>query len=72
MPAVVGPVQIFTVSGGVVNYGDTLVISPKNPGKTVAGAGAENTGAFVVTYSCLSTNTVFDSTGADQPIVGTL
>ncbi|MGM7636214.1 spore germination protein [Bacillus sp. Hm123] len=72
MPAIIGPLQIFNMSGGIVHYGDTLVISPKESSKSSLGSGSSNTGPFIVTYTCLNTNTILDSTGVDQPIVGTL
>ena len=34
MPAIIGPVQIFNVSGGSVQFGDTLFISPKSASKS--------------------------------------
>ncbi|WP_100330560.1 spore germination protein [Bacillus xiapuensis] len=72
MPALVGPIQIFTVSGGVIHYGDALVISPKSSGKTQSGSGGLNTGSFIVTYAGLNTNAVFDPTSVDQPITGNI
>ncbi|WP_338753528.1 spore germination protein [Bacillus sp. FJAT-52991] len=72
MPAVLGPFQIFSVSGGVIHYGDTLIISPKNSVKSSAGGGGLNTGAFIVTYTGLNNNAVFNTTGLDQPTIGNL
>ena len=34
MPAFIGPVQIITVDGGNVQFGDALNISPKNNSKS--------------------------------------
>ena len=49
MPAITGPIQIFINDSGIFQFGDAAVISPKSSGKTVAGAGSANTGAFVFT-----------------------
>lgn len=70
MPAIVGPLQILSVGGGVVHFGDTAFISPKDTAKTYTGAGTINTGALIVTNSGISANTTFDSKLVDQPIVG--
>ncbi|WP_160725506.1 spore germination protein [Bacillus sp. USDA818B3_A] len=62
------PVKIDTVSGGVVQFGGALFVSPKSVSKTVFGAGSSNTGAHVTTISgCSTTNTV-DTDVIDQPI----
>lgn len=70
MPAIIGPVQIVHVSGGIVQFGDTVYISPKSASKTNAGSGAFNTGGIVVTNSGLSGTNVLDTNLIDQPIVG--
>ena len=49
MPAIIGPVQIVNVAGGVVQFGDALYISPKAASKTNAGAGGFNTGGLIIT-----------------------
>jgi spore germination protein PF len=70
MPAIIGPVQIVNVSGGVVQFGDTLYISPKNGTKTFAGQGAFNTGGLIVTNNGLNGTNVLDTNLVDQPIAG--
>lgn len=70
MPAFIGPLQIFNVSGGVVHFGDTAVISPKNTSKLYMGSGSDNVGAFIVTNSGLSASNTLDSNLVDQPMVG--
>ncbi|WP_318505147.1 spore germination protein [Bacillus sp. T3] len=70
MPAFVGPVQIVNVSGGVVQFGDTMFISPKNNSKSFSGSGAGNTGGFIITNSGLSGTNVLDSNLVDQPTIG--
>lgn len=70
MPAIIGPVQIVNVTGGIVHFGDTLYISPKAGSKTSAGSGAFNTGGLVLTYNGLSGTNVLDTKLLDQPIVG--
>jgi spore germination protein PF len=70
MPAIIGPVQILNVTGGIVQFGDTLYISPKTGSKTSAGAGGFNTGGIVLTFNGLSGTNVLDTKLVDQPIVG--
>ncbi|MFD1708029.1 spore germination protein [Siminovitchia sediminis] len=70
MPAIVGPIQIFNVGGGVVHFGDTAVISPKAASKSFSGSGAGNTGGFVMTNNGVSANNTLDTNLVDQPSVG--
>ncbi|QFT88311.1 putative spore germination protein GerPF [Bacillus sp. THAF10] len=69
MPAIVGPVAITSVGGGVVNFGDTFYISPKGASKTATGSGALNTGNFVITNNGLSATNTLDPDFSDQDIV---
>jgi spore germination protein PF len=70
MPAIVGPLQIMNVGGGVVHFGDTAFVSPKSSTKTTTGSGAFTTGAFVLANNFFSINTTFDSAVIDQPTIG--
>lgn len=70
MPAIIGPVQIINVGGGVVQFGDTLYISPKDATKTFAGSGGFNTGGLIITNNGLSGTNVLDTNLVDMPIVG--
>lgn len=70
MPAVVGPIQILSVGGGVVQFGDAAWISPKSSSKTFAGSGGFNTGNFIVTNTALSGTNVLDANLIDQPMAG--
>ncbi|MBD8003819.1 spore germination protein [Bacillus norwichensis] len=70
MPAIVGPVQIFHVGGGVVHFGDTAVISPKNAAKTYEGSGSSNSGAFIITNNGISGTNTLDTNLVDQPVLG--
>ena len=67
MPAIVGSIQIVTVGGGVVNFGDTLNISPKSVGKENTGSGSGNIGTFVVTNNGFNAVNAFDPDVVDQP-----
>ena len=69
MPAIIGPVQVINVTGGVVQFGDTLIISPKSSAKTTAGQGALNSGGFIITVNGLSASNVLDTNLIDQPII---
>ncbi|MFC5467917.1 spore germination protein [Cohnella suwonensis] len=59
MPCIVGNVKILSVGGsGVVQFGDTLQISPSSSSKTYAGAGSFLTGDLSRTNNAISaTNT---------------
>ncbi|MBN6887596.1 spore germination protein PF [Cytobacillus horneckiae] len=72
MPAIIGPVQIISVGGGIVQFGDTLYISPKSNAKSNSGAGAVNTGGFIITNNGLSASNVLDTNLVDQPTIGNL
>ncbi|MDZ5470270.1 spore germination protein [Bacillus sp. 31A1R] len=70
MPAIIGPVQIVNVGGGIVQFGDTLVISPKSNSKSTVGSGSLNTGGFIITNSGFSASNHVDTNLIDQPTVG--
>lgn len=70
MPAITGPIQIFINNSGIFQFGDAAVVSPKSSGKTVAGSGAANVGAFVFTANGINGSNVLDANGVDQPISG--
>lgn len=70
MPAIIGPVQIISVSGGAVQFGDAAWISPKTTSKTFTGSGSFNTGCLVFSASGLSGTNVLDTNLIDQPIAG--
>jgi len=70
MPAIIGPVQIINVGGGIVQFGDSLFISPKSNSKTNSGQGAGNTGGFIVANNGLNASNVVDSNLIDQPNIG--
>lgn len=70
MPAIIGPVQIINVGGGVVQFGDALYISPKSAIKTNAGSGGFNTGGLIITNNGLSGTNVLDTNLVDMPVTG--
>ena len=70
MPAILGPVQIVNVGGGIVQFGDTLYISPKSSSKTYSGAGGFNTGGIIITNNGISGTNVLDTNLIDQTIAG--
>ena len=63
------PVKIDTVSGGVVQFGDSLFISPKSASKSTHGSGSSNTGVHITTITGSSSTTSINSDILDQPIV---
>lgn len=70
MPAIIGPVEIVAVSGGIVQFGDTVYTSPKSTAKAYAGSGGFNTGGLIITNNGLSGTNVLDADLIDQPIAG--
>ncbi|RDU35521.1 spore germination protein [Neobacillus piezotolerans] len=70
MPALIGPVTIQNLTGGTVNFGDVLNISPKSTSKSFDGAGSANIGIFVATGSAVSGTNVLDTKLIDQPMTG--
>ncbi|WLR53162.1 spore germination protein [Bacillus tianshenii] len=67
MPSFIGgPINVNNVSG-VMNFGDTLNISPKSSSKTANGSGGGNIGNFVNTNNGLSSTNSLDPDLIDQP-----
>lgn len=60
IPAVVGFVKIVSVgSGSIVQFGDTVQVSPSSTSKTYAGSGSFLTGSLTNSNNAVSaTNTV--------------
>ncbi|AKO91276.1 MULTISPECIES: spore germination protein [Priestia] len=71
MPALVGPVQIVSIGGGgVVTFGDTFYVSPKDTSKVAYGSGSGNTGNLINTNTGGSATNTFDPDIADQTVAG--
>ncbi|MDF1507379.1 spore germination protein [Robertmurraya sp. DFI.2.37] len=70
MPAIVGPVQVINLGGGVLQFGDSLFISPKSASKSMSGSGAGNTGGFIITNNLISASNTLDTNLVDQPLAG--
>ncbi|QDP39755.1 spore germination protein [Radiobacillus deserti] len=68
MPSAVGPLKINSVSGGVVNFGDSFYLAPKSTSKTAAGSGGFNTGDFINTNNGWSSTVTNDPDAADQNV----
>ncbi|UVI33293.1 spore germination protein [Paenibacillus spongiae] len=69
MPSLVGSVNINS-NDGVVNFGDTLNISPKTANKAISGQGGGNTGNVVITLNGANINNTSDPDVIDEPILG--
>ncbi|WP_416148226.1 spore germination protein [Salipaludibacillus sp. HK11] len=70
MPSIVyGPFKINS-NNGVLNFGDTLNISPKSTTKAVSGSGGGNTGDFIITNNGINLNNTLDPDVSDQNIAG--
>lgn len=68
MPAIVGPIKIISIGGGVVNFGDSFYVSPKDSAKTYSGSGSFNTGDFICTNNGLNATNTNDDDIFDQVI----
>ena len=69
MTSVFKEVNIQQVSGGVVNFGNSLAVSPKTATKEPAGSGSINTGIWVITSSGFSCTNFIDPDEIDQKII---
>ncbi|SDH49485.1 spore germination protein [Alteribacillus bidgolensis] len=66
MPSlVIGPFK-FNSNDGVINFGDSQNISPKDTSKTIDGSGGSNTGDFIQTNNGININNTFDHDVKDQ------
>jgi hypothetical protein len=69
LPAIVGNIKIISIgSGGIVQFGDALVLSPRSTSKTFAGSGSFNTGDLPVTNNGLSSTQTYDGDVVDDTI----
>ncbi|MEH7300388.1 spore germination protein [Neobacillus drentensis] len=62
-------VKIDTVSGGIVQFGGAVFVSPKSASKSFSGSGISNTGVNIVTINGASSTNTVDTDVLDQPIV---
>lgn len=69
MPAIVGPIAINSISGGVVNFGDSFYLSPKSSSKSALGSGAGNTGDFLLLNNAVNATNYIDPDVNDQDMV---
>ncbi|MFD0586770.1 spore germination protein [Paenibacillus sp. GCM10027627] len=61
MPAVVGFVKIVSVgSGSIVQFGDTVQVSPSSNSKTYAGSGSFLTGSLTNSNTAVSATNTLD------------
>lgn len=67
MPSIVGPIKINSVSGGVVNFGDALNLSPKDASKSVSGSGGSNTGDFIIENNGISISSISSISNSVDP-----
>jgi len=70
VPTIIGPVQIVNTGDGIVQFGDSLFISPKENSKATIGSGTGNQGAFVITNNPLNASNYTDGSIVDQPTTG--
>ena len=70
MPAIVGPIKINEISGGVVNFGDSFYLSPKSSSKSALGSGAGNTGDFLIVNNGINATNYIDPDVSDHNVVG--
>jgi spore germination protein PA len=56
MPSLVGTIKIVNVGpSSIVQFGDSVQLSPHSSTKTFTGAGSFNTGDFVTTHNAIVT-----------------
>ncbi|WP_152396906.1 spore germination protein [Paenibacillus guangzhouensis] len=61
MPSIVGAIKINSVaSGGIVQIGDAIQLSPESTSKSYAGPGSFNIGDFMTNNSGLSATNTWD------------
>ncbi|GAE35442.1 spore germination protein [Halalkalibacter akibai] len=66
MPSIVtGPLKVNS-NDGVMNFGDSLNISPKSTSKSVSGSGGGISGDFIITNNGFNINNVADPDLIDQ------
>lgn len=70
MPAITGPIAINSISGGVVNFGDSFYLSPKSSSKSALGSGAGNTGDFLLLNNVVNATNYIDPDVSDQNVAG--
>lgn len=70
MPAITGPIAINSISGGVVNFGDSFYLSPKSSSKSALASGAGNTGDFLLLNNVVNATNYIDPDVSDQNVVG--
>lgn len=69
MTSIFGEIQIQQITGGVVNFGNTLSVSPKSAVKEPAGCGSLNVGIWVISSAGFSCTNFIDPDTSDQKIV---
>ncbi|MFC5531399.1 spore germination protein [Cohnella yongneupensis] len=70
MPCIIGNVKILSVgSGSVVQFGDSLQISPSSTSKTYAGAGSFITGDLSRSNNAVSATNTNDTDLQDNPTI---
>ncbi|AJY77294.1 spore germination protein [Paenibacillus beijingensis] len=68
MPSVVGFVNIVSIgSSGVVQFGDTVQVSPSSTSKTYAGSGSFLTGSLANANNGVSATNTLDPDVQDSP-----
>ena len=68
MTSIYGRIEIQQITGGTVNFGNTLCISPKSAVKDPSGGGSKNQGGFVFTSTGVSVVNYYDPDVSDQQI----
>ncbi|ERI11586.1 spore germination protein [Aneurinibacillus aneurinilyticus] len=73
MPSIVGNINIVSVDhSSIINFGDTVILSPKSAAKSFAGSGSFNTADVMKNYNGFNATNTNDSHLADANIAGTL
>lgn len=70
MPCIIKKLRIDSISGGVVNFGDSYSISPKSVDKAISGSGGGGVGDFQFVVNGQSITNGVDPEVLDQNVLG--
>ena len=70
MPCFIKNLKIDSVSGGVINFGDSYCISPKSIDKAISGSGGGGVGDFQLVMNGQSITNGVDPEVLDQNLLG--
>ncbi|MFC7063508.1 spore germination protein [Halobacillus seohaensis] len=66
---IVGKLKFNSISGGVINFGDSLYIAPKSVEKAISGSGGGGVGDFQIVSTGMSITNGVDPDITDQNLI---